>query len=435
MTVSKAKSLLIILLAALMVYQTGLLWFVNITNRHFFLNYLPFLHQAVIPERLDRLVRPRRIITVHGDRTFSAKYGRESMSYAKRYGDVVISHLLQSGSFIGTQALDYEALFAYPAYIYEYAFYMEPEWFTKGFGQRSSTLMAANTGPFKRIVIRPPIYENMDAEVFFICIDGYAHKFMINPPGGDGPDTFAHEISPSNDNPSYAFIEPGEEFIRSGDFNFYGMSVINPYADVHRGLSMDFVMEQVAVFFNNPANIQRNAGDEVWVYIQGNTVVRYYANQVLEYISYRSVDRSAPSTFLNDFSSAVQFAESDHLIINDFYLADFREEEGQWIFYFNYVIGDNPLIMPDDRPGGADLPAPIVVNVYHGTVVRYRKIALNFHIDKDRRLRSHANFETLPFSDYNLSNVQLGFRMSDSDQDNLFWFLNGRRIILSAENR
>jgi hypothetical protein len=434
MTVSKAKSLLIILLAALLVYQTGLLWFVNITNRHFFLNYLPFLHQAVIPERLDRLVRPRRIITIYGDGTFSAKYSRESMSYAKHYGDVVISHLLQSGSFAGTQTVDYGDLLAYPAYIYEYAFYMEPEWFTKGFGQRNSVLMSTNVGLFNRIIIRPPIYEGTDAEVFFICMNGYAHQFMINPPGGDGPDTFDHEIIPSNANPSYAFIEPGGEFIRSGDFNFYGMRVINPYADVHRGLSMDFVMEQVAVFFNNPTNIQRNAGDEVWVYIQGNTVVRYYANQVLEYINYRTVDRSAPSTFLNDFSSAVQFVEADHLIANDFYLADFREEDGQWIFYFDYVIGDNPIIMPDDWPRDADLPAPIVVNVYHGTVVRYRKIALNFHVNEDRRLRSYANFEILPFSDFNLSDLQLGFRMSDSDQDNLFWFLNGRRILLSAEN-
>ena len=116
----------------------------------------------------------------------------------------------------------------------------------------------------------------------------------------------------------------------------------------------------------------------VWVYRDATTIVRYYDSHVLEYISYRPVDRSAGLSFELDFISAVQFVERDRQVINDIYLSDFRQEGSRHVFYFNFLLGGAPLI---SRPNASQYEHPIIVTVDHGTVVRYRKLAMNFHVE------------------------------------------------------
>ena len=429
MTLSRAKAVIILLLAALTIYQTGVLWFVNITNRNFLLNYFPFMQQAIIPEGLERLVTPWRIITVHGDGRFSVQYNGLVQSNFERYSDIVLSHLLQRGRFISVGQLDYETLLAEPAYIYEYAFPMEAEWFTLGFGQRGGLLTAQGMAPFRQVIIRPPAYGDINAHVFFLCENGYAYEFTVAPLGeGDGRDTFDHAVSPEASGAYYIFVDlpGGGGFIRHGEFAFYGVRVTNPYADIHGGLSLNFVQGQVAGFFSNPAVIRPIPGEDVWVYRDVNTVVRYYGTNVLEYISYRAIDRSGISSFVNDYAAAIHFLERDHLVINEAYLADFREEYGQRIFYFNYVIGDIPLIMPQNWPRGSQLSHPVIITVDHGIVVRYRKLAYNFHIDEETRMVARADF-------YNLANrlgegftdVRMGYRMANQYINNVTWFVDG----------
>jgi len=429
MTLSKAKNILVLLLAGLTIYQTGVLWFFNITNRNFLLNYFPFMQQASISEGLDRLVTPWRIITIHGDGRFSVQYNSLSRPNVERYGDIVLSHLLQRGSFVSAQRLDYGALLAESGYIYEYAFPMEADWFTQGFGQRDSLLTDQGLAPFRQVIIRPPAYGSIDAHVFFLCENGYAHEFTVPPLGtGDGRDAFEHMIPQEAVGAYYVFAElqEGEGFIRHGEFVFHGVQVTNPYADVHGGLSLNFVQGQVAGFFSNPAVIRPIPGDDVWVYRDVNTVVRYYGTNILEYISYRAIDRSGPSTFVNDYAAAVQFLERDHLVINETYLADFREEYGQRIFYFNYVIGNIPLIMPPNWPRNAELSHPIIVTVDHGIVVRYRKLAYNFHVDEETRIVAQADFYSLANQlRQGFTDVRLGYRMGNQYINNVNWFVDG----------
>jgi len=375
MTIYNVKSILIALLAALTLYQTGVLWFVNITNRDFLLNYFPFMHQEAIPEGFESLVVPWRILRVHGDGRISARYNELANPANERYTDVVLSHLLQSGSFVGLHS---DAQIPYflskPAYIYEYAFPMQAEWFSMGFGQRSNLLQ--NVPPFRKLIIQPTAtYEAV--AVFFICENGSAYEFTVVPPGRDRFDDFE---TGSN----YIFADG--QFIR--DSHFYALESLNPYADPHGTLSLDFVLRRVSGFFNSPAAIRPIGGTDVWIYMDVNTMVRYYDNHILEYISYRAIDRGVVSSFLNDYVAAVQFIERDQLVVNEFYLSGFREEDGQRIFYFNYVVGDMPLVIPRSAP----LEYPIEVRVDHGVVVLYRKLALNFRVNEEVRLASFEEF-------------------------------------------
>ena len=376
MTLSRLKSILILFLAALAVYQTGLLWFVNITNRNFLLNYFPFLHQATIPEGADRLIIPWRIIAIQADGTINAQYN--SLAGSETYGHRVLSQLLQNGRFIAAN-YNPSSYFPYPAYIYEYAFPMDAEWFTKGFGQRSNVLTRTGLSPFRQVIIQPPAPDgpaapdrpadaNDYAHVFFLCENGYVYEFAVAPP--DGMDTYRHTVSLQG---PYYTLGPGGFTRKSLPPEIMHT---NPYADDHGFFSMDFIQVQVSGFFSNPAAIRTTPREDVWVYRDVNTVVRYYVTNILEYVSYRAIDRTMPSSFVDDFAAAVLFVERDTLVNNEIYLADFRELDGRHIFYFNYVIGNMPL------PAGwhDNLPYPIVVTVDHSTVVRYLKLAYNFHV-------------------------------------------------------
>ena len=385
MTISKIKSILILALAILTIYQTGVLWFVNITNRNVLLNYFPFLQQVVIPEGVDSLVVPWRIVTAHPPgNTFSAQYNNLAYAESKIYSHLVLSQLVQTGRFEAIHPINYELLLAYPAYIYEYAFPMNPEWFTNGFGQRGSVINRPGLGNFRQVIIRPPIYDGVNAHIFFLCESGYAYEFSVAQP--EGGSSFLHVIPERTVGPYYILAQDTlaqGTFVRHQASPFHEIAFTNPYLDAHGFNSIDFIQSRIGDFFSNLAAVRPIARDEVWEYWDFNSVVRYYAINILEYISYRPLDRSVPSSFLNNFAVAVQFIERDELVINEFYLADFREEdEYRHVFYFNYVVGDMSLTMPADWPEYTPLRYPIVVTIDRGTVARYRKLAFNFHITR-----------------------------------------------------
>jgi len=411
------KSIIIWALALLMVYQTGVLWLVSITSRTFLFNYLPFMHQTAIPDGADSLVSPWRIITEHGDGRFSVQYSDLAASESRRYGDKVLSHLFQSGAYVAAHRLlnmdDFRL-----AYIYEYAFPMEAEWFTHGFGQRNNLLTSRITAPFRQVVILPPLSGIEDAAVFFIAENGYAYEFSVTPPTVGGFDT----VIPEEATGAY-YIWVGQQlnkFIRHGNFTFSGVRRINPYED--RGnLFIRSIQDGISVFFSNPLGINYHTEGDVWRFNDANIVVRYYDTHVLELINYRSVDRNAPQTFLNDYTAAARFLAADHLINNETYLAGFREEEGKHIFYFNYVINNTPMIMQPNWPRGVNMPHPIIITVDHGTVVHYRKIAFNFEAKQERSTAS-ANFVNPENHEF----ILLGYRMGDRDVEATHWLADGR---------
>jgi len=354
---SHVKSVAIVLLAALCVYQTGLLWFVNITNRNFLLNFLPFLQAEELPEGFDKFVTPWRHVRANADGTFSTRFEGLTGSSAGRVrpADAVLVQLLADGSFVDVIPAEYENILpflTYPAYTYSYAFPMDAEKFSLGFGQRGGVLAGQGLPPFKQVIVR------MDGYVVFVCVYGNAYVFSV----------------------------PLTDFEQNGEWeNVYtaegGLRISKPYAvDGQSVFALDHVRREVEGFFGNPAAIRSIVDSAVWVYRDATTIVRYYDSHVLEYISYRPVDRSAGVSFEVDFVAAVQFVERDRRVINDIYLADYREEGSRHVFYFGFLVGGLPLTSwgVGDMAG---LAYPVTVTVDHGTVVRYRKLAVSFHVE------------------------------------------------------
>ena len=512
------KGILIILLALLSIYQTGVLWFGNIANRNFLQNHFPFLQQPTIPEELGLLITPYRIVTGHGNNNFSIQYNGLWEAESKRYGDMVLLNLLQNGIFVSIKPADFVELLQEPAYIFEYAFPMEAEWFTLGFGLRDSNLMSRNVGAFRQIIIRPPTFcrvtiheagigieteikteiktgirtgaeieteveaemragivtiveseleltrtepedrmhifgvegnsiesngveseeqsNSQNVSVFFISDSGYAIEFTVPPPNSDEPDFFAHCI-PTAPTKGNRFVStalsginaPPSLFVGYGSFQFNGVRHSLPYAGVYNEFMIASLRNQLRTFFNNQIPSHEEPDADVWVFRDmQHTVVRYHNTHLLEYRNFHAINRSAPVRFVDNFAAAIQFLERDDLIINEFYLASFREDErseSRHVFYFNYVIADMPLVMCGEWPENSGLIYPIEVTVDHGTVVSFKKLAFNFHIEENVTFIGEMDeiLQQMVFE-----NIRMGYLLASNEIFVLYWCLDSTLV-------
>jgi len=198
------------------------LWFVNITNRNFFMGLFPFLQQAELPDGFENLVTPWRVLRIQEDGEITAQYNK--LANEDLGGNRILQQLFSHGSFVSASPLD-EGMLLYllsrPAYVYEYAFPMEPEWFMLGFGQiygqRASVMGGRGMAPFRRVFIRPGL-------VFFLCDNGYVYEFAINEEVEEAEEALDEirvaEITITTENlPRYTFANG--QFVRHGEFFFH----------------------------------------------------------------------------------------------------------------------------------------------------------------------------------------------------------------------
>ena len=375
------KSVFILALAALAVYQVNLLWLDRMTNRNFFL-YLAARFPSAVPDGQSAFTRPYRIVSGIGDELFDMRYSGIENSDEWAFGETAIKAVLNSGVFVNTAALS--QVYSRPVIIYEYAFSMETEKFSQALGLRSNDVFSdAGIEAFTGIAVQPPITEDDLLRVFFI--NGWQiWEFSLQVgtrrhPAGD----FEITMTPANPERLH-FVAHGTGFVPRTStigFSYNVVTVVNPFRDSQGLFRISYIKTQVEPFFDNPASIipSMGAGD-VYTFSNRNTMVRYLDNAVIEYTSYRTIGRSAQENFMTDFSAALAFVNND--IDDEIYLRHHESQGRSHIFWFDYVIDNRPLILTEAWHTGVHcddpLFAPIEVTVEYGRVVRYRRLAYTF---------------------------------------------------------
>jgi len=400
----RLKSFLILAFVALAIFLTGQLWFVNLSNRNFFL-YLAARWNPSVAEGYREFVRPMRFIYGDGTGRFDKSYSGLMDAHSRTYFDAVLTELFDSGTFLSVSTTDYVRLHSRPVLIYEYAFPMPANIFPLGFNQRTGGFLTTRgIGEFTSVAIWLP-YEAEGISVFFIG-HGQKWEFNLDMAGLDGFPVIPvstvglHFVSAVLE--GYDNLPPGTFVPRSGDqgrFPFSPAIVTNPYL-THAGASLNYIRNRVAPFFDNPATMRgRVAGDGVWTYSNIHTTVRYFATEVLEYASFRPRRPNATSSLMGDFSAALAFIDNDNLVDNEIFLKGFEARGDGYVFWFGYILGYFPILMPDGWlvAYGDVLPAPIEVVVSQGRVVLYRRLAHNFSLATDYQWLTEGalNYEAL----------------------------------------
>ncbi|MCL2527405.1 MAG: hypothetical protein FWE42_03215 [Defluviitaleaceae bacterium] len=387
----RIKLFLILAFVALAIFQTGQLWFVNISNRNFFL-FLSNQRRGSVADGHHEFVRPMRWIYGDGTGRFNISYSGLMDTPSRAFFDTVLTDLFSSGTFVSVGETDYAKLLSNPILMFEYAFPMPANIFPVAFNPRSSTVLTGQgVDAFTSIAIWLPDDGNESGLRVFFINDDAAWEFTVDSVAAEGFPVTAvstialHFVSAALEE-EYEELPPNVFIPRTGDFgqfSYYPVVVTNPYFSYGQGLA--HVRGKVAPFFDNPATINsRVAGDGVWTFSNIHATVRYFGTGVLEYANFRPRRQGTSSSFISDFSAALSFINNDEYVINEIFLMGYEPHGAGYVFRFGYIINYFPILMPDGWPVSSPddiLLAPIEVYVEEGWVVFYRRLTHNFSLD------------------------------------------------------
>ncbi|MDR3239696.1 MAG: hypothetical protein LBT44_06365 [Clostridiales bacterium] len=436
------KNSLIVILAVLAVYLTSQLWFENFSGRNFFYRFLNAYVTAPALSGENSFGQPYRLIIGLGGNSFIVRYNNLSAQPVKRDCDEIISDVLKQGEFIAMRETSdsdarYDEIFNSRCYLYDYYFDMPMIHFAAAFSQKNSALVSRiSTFNCVALIPVPQPDGSYPGEKTIVCfldemrgvIYEYESKKNLAPPSGEAPPLVyeSSRLSGYSFMSSHAFIAKFSQ----GVYSYPAIQVINPYAGTE--LLMGAIEKNVDSFFVNPAAKVSFVGENnVYTFIDENTVVKYYKNDVLDYANYKTV--SVNATFLQNYEAAVRFIRNDPLVTNEYYLAGYESEEEKKItFYFDYAINDLPLLLPDGYRSSAEAPIghAIEITVDEENVARYRKLVYTYLQDSYAKTAASDFNAALRFvaepdgaSASPLSGVVLGYKMDRSKQAFLYWVL------------
>ena len=386
-----SKTILILVLAVVAVYQVSELWLVALTNRNFFL-YIEARFPAAVPDGQNAWILPRRIVSGSGDGRYMIRYSGIEDSPEWTHARFALSRVLANGEHVGI--LDYPGVdigFSNrPHLIFEYSIPMYIGTFANALGVRRSRATAGTTlTVFDSVTLVLPV-GNQSEWITVIFRHGASDwRFVLN---------FGTSRNQANDF-LFRLPEIGQDsiyFVREQDgfipvipegFSYNVVYSHNPFHNAYGLLHLSTIRPRIEHFFDNPATIIPGPSREVYTFSNINVMVRYFQFDVLEYTSFRPIGRMAPANLVSDFSAALAFALHDPYVTNEIYLSSYEARGGEHIFRFGYVINNFPMVMeyrwytePECRD---PLNAPIEITVSHGRVIRYRRIALSFGVSDE----------------------------------------------------
>jgi len=385
-----SKSVLILLLAALAIFQISHLWFVNLTNRNFFM-YLEARFAPSTPGEQIVWSFPYRMIHGVGENLFTVKYSNIALSHMLEYKQHVLRVILQSGTYVGSHDSTGWIKASKGVLLSEYAFPVSADTFSMSLGRRNgASLTNHDISYFESIAVVPPnLNESVGTLRVFFIYNETAHEFNLTIGTRQHPiDTFIFSSETENE-PKFFHYFDGSFFvplIHEHGIYYQKIIPINPHLSNYDQLHMSTIRPQIEHFFTNPAAIHSSLStdENIYTFSTTNTMVRYLPFDVIEFTSYRTIGRATGASLLGDFSAAIAFIENDHNVINEVFLTNVETRGRENVFLFNYVINDFPIVLTDKWPTGPTCNEPLLaaieVIVDHGRVIRYRRIAVNFEL-------------------------------------------------------
>jgi len=391
MTISHFKNIIISSLVVLAIFQTSLIWFQD-TEGDFLSVFAIGRQQEVGGEFRRSFALPMRIVTGDGSHNFRTMYigMSDNNNVAREFCDGVILAALSGDEMPRRGSPGFADMLRGDIIIYEYAFEMPTDEFMRALGLRPGAL-GMTIERFNMIVFSAVYnsgvsvyFHNRNTDVwagYFVSDAELSRKFseivQVESGASHTSINFASSFLIGIDENPYnnLFIPVWNE---QGHRYFVG-EVRPAHFDPAVGAVMQTIRENIMSFFDTPAVIYDvpTVGGFAWA--DESTIVRHFANNVLQYISYSRDLRN--SEFLDDFARALDFiAEKDLLMTNDFYLSGFRENNNERVFYFEYILEGLPVIFSDALRNSISehTTSAITVRFRDGNLVNYTRLAYTF---------------------------------------------------------
>ena len=371
MSGQRLKSISIVALAMLAVFQAGRLWFDLGSGHDFF--YALFTRP---PELVVRYVipQPTRWVINYGNQSFGILYSTFEDNAFKDDAFAVVELLLSADAeLISEGPIDWDDALRAKSVIFDYNFLVPVNLLQNG----NSNLIS-----FDNLIIVPGRSSLERLRVIVLNTQrGVAQTYGV-PRIGAVNENLLRQIDSMQADGGFVYISSKQNgfdlFINSefipifeADMFYNPVMARNSFGSGVRGDVID-------VFFDNPAIVWHSIDMHgVHSYGDHDVVVRYYPKGLLEYNDYMT-RRATASSLTAAYNIFLNFIRQDFSIVNDIYLVDFSFEDGIYWFAFDYVVNGMPVSLSEQMRQEFGIDHAITGQVVNNVVVRYTRLTAEF---------------------------------------------------------
>lgn len=398
-------NILIVFLFILALYQTYILWFVNLSNNSNTQNQL-----NVNPTIKENLVKPFRLSVEIEENKFNSYYSVDDLPLYTN-GKSLFGSILRNG----TNVDDFDKSGYTDLVVFNYNFYFEEEYFKDSLNESKSKV---NINSFNNIFI----YFKQDKNYAVFYNSENESSTIVS----FGDKSYLTTLSNYKSNENLYF--ESEDLIHfkeswTSPLEYNEIIYSNPYSS-NGEIHITSIENMINGFFRNPLSKAQSIQNETGAitFSDNNTIVRYYPNDILEYKYYDIYQENTKANFTNFFALAENFIKNDVAVSNNFYLDSYKIENEEIIFYFNYSIGDFPILLSENFKIEHDIRSFLEVTVKNNTIINYRKLTYSFQLSNDVKIGNLTYDEAIYGGEATTNNL-LGYKMESTTPLTLYWFL------------
>lgn len=459
MYLNRVKNFIITFLMILAVYQTAGLWFEDFSGHSLFYSAFSDNSSNSLKEIKYNL---ESIIINRGNNEFIKKSNNIYNSSYKSVFDNAIKTALKSGSFKASNKTDWINELSSKCIIYNFSYTMENTQLKSLYNAKAS--IYSRIGDFNIIIITPNINIPKSMNVSFINTSKnltYSIELKNNDIISKTYNEMTYLTSEEDDIYYISSIQNGFELFDTNIFlpkwndaivEYPCITMTNPM-EGDGGVLLMTLEKNINHFFDNPAVKWTSTVNNIYTYSDESTVVKYYTTGVLEYSNYKS-GGSSKADFSKDYLTALNFLNNDINIKNEYYLRSFDKDSDKIVFYFNYKINNQSILLSTETKEKTGMKSIIEVTVSDSKVIRYKRLVYDFSS------KSNVQYETadidflsaidkvyeenpqLEAEHRNIERIELCYNADKYNADNtenkisLSWFIqiNGNVYVVDAKN-
>jgi len=373
-------------LVMLCVYQTGRLWFDDLSDRNFFYNVMGMSKNVsnVVKSEGINGIKPWRMFGFYPGENAEFKIidsSRKDFYEIEKYIDSILTDALQSKNKLIVKELNWEELWKEKSIVYEYAAKVPSEIYTNGF---NNILNIKEEFYFDKMFIVPATLINKMTKCYFVDEEkNKMYEIKVEIENANISSKLIKSLDNIKDT-SISYSSTKENnlkkfsknvFLPSQEQNLYKVKVEKPF--LKDGLTDKVEVEEyVDNYFSNPyLKMYSMKEGKRYKYQDDKITVEYSVDGLLEYKVHKITGESKMLELEDAIKIALNFLKKDELLKeNQYYLVDYKYEKDGIILYYDYKFDEFAYIQSSDMKETVGMKNGIEVFVQGDIVKNYKRV-------------------------------------------------------------
>ena len=454
MKFNRLTNFAIFVLVIAAVFQTGKLWLGNTDSHNFFYS----LHSSSTTRVSETngsydIIEPENTVVGYGNKKFNMLYSDRGSDSVTKLCENVIGDVFRNGVFDSVSQTDWSSYIDGKAVILEYPFYVSAREYILGYGI-SNSAFSDNVNSINYIVVAPGSGSSDTTYCYFI--DGNTsetYKFTLT--DAESSSVLYNAIQ-NMQYSSGAYIDyistvqSGMNIFDSiyvpqwvdGEYSYSPVSVEDTFSDSEGIVDTTALGDCVNNFFSNYVSGEdASVVNGVYTFSDGNIVVKYYENGVMEYYNYDIGASGSEQTLSSAYTICRSFINKDTFINNPIYLSGVETRNEGLVFYYDYAVNNIPVNISAESNENTGMNHAIEVVVSNGSVKRYKRYAVTLAADSEKSAVINVDMISAwddAITNYtgteeitSISNMAIGYYLNGDSKIYIKWFtsINGSTVV------